>query len=50
MLLDGPAEAGVHALHLAVRGDGGATLASGIYLLRLEAAGRAMTQRMAVIQ
>jgi hypothetical protein len=50
VLLDGPAEAGVHALRLSVRCDGGAALASGIYLLRLEAAGRAVTQRMAVIQ
>jgi hypothetical protein len=50
VLLDGPADAGVHALRLSVRGGPGASLASGIYLLRLEAGGRAMTRRLAVIE
>jgi hypothetical protein len=41
---------GAHSLPFALEDDSGRALASGIYLIRLEAPGRVLTRRMAAIR
>jgi hypothetical protein len=47
---DGVLEAGPHADAFAMRDDTGHALASGLYLVRLEAEGRVLTRRLAAIR
>jgi hypothetical protein len=49
-LLDGPIAAGVHVLPMSPVDDAGSRLASGLYLLRLDADGRSLTRRVLVTQ
>jgi hypothetical protein len=49
-LHDGPLSPGAHSLPFALEDDSGRALASGIYLIRLEAPGRVLTRRMAAIR
>ncbi len=50
MLANGPLEAGEHTLRWPARDGRGRGLAAGIYVVRLEADGRALARRVAVIE
>jgi hypothetical protein len=50
LLRDGVQAAGGHSETFALRDDAGRDLASGLYLLRLEAEGRVLTRRLAAIR
>jgi flagellar hook assembly protein FlgD len=49
-LHDGPLAAGVHRVLWDGRDDAGRELASGVYLIRLEGAGPALTQRVILLR
>ena len=49
-LRDGALEAGEHAVRWDGRDEGGRAVASGLYFVRLEAAGRTLTQRLAAVR
>ncbi len=50
LLRDGELPAGAHREHFALRDEAGRKLASGLYLVRLEAEGRVLTRRLAAIR
>ncbi len=50
VLRDGELPAGAHRERFALRDEAGRVLASGLYLLRLEAEGRVLTRRLAAIR
>ena len=50
VLHDGPAQAGPHMEPFPLDDGSGHPLASGLYLLRLETAGRSLTRRIAVVR
>lgn len=49
-LVDGPAVAGPHRVSLGAEDGGGARLASGVYFLRLEALGSALSQKWVILR
>jgi flagellar hook assembly protein FlgD len=49
-LVDQPMQAGAHEVRWDGRSASGSTVASGVYLLRLEAGERVATQRMTVVR
>ena len=50
VLRDGELPAGAHRESFSLRNEAGRSLASGLYLVRLEAEGRVLTRRLAAIR
>jgi hypothetical protein len=49
-LVDGVRSGGPHTVSWNGRADGGQDLASGVYLLRMQASGQTFTQRVTVVR
>ena len=50
VLSSGPLDAGQHQVAFDLRDDGGRRLASGLYFVRLDAVGRALVRRLAIVE